>query len=62
MDEKEVLKVFVDWRDGETRCICLRSHKRCGKKCEKDIVERDLYRDWKAAFKQDKFGRSRFSE
>ena len=55
MDEKEVLKVFVDWRDGETRCICLRSHKR-------DIVERDLYRDWKAAFKQDKFGRSRFSE
>ena len=59
---KEVLKVFIDWQDGETRCICLRAKKRCRKKCAKDVVERDLYRGWAETFKQDKYGKSNMRE
>jgi len=62
MNETEVLKVFIDWKDGKTRCICLRSKKRCRKKCSKDIVERDKYRDWEKTFKQDQFGKSHFED
>ena len=62
MNENEVLKVFIDWKDGKTRCICLRSKKRCRKKCLKDVVERDKYRDWEQTFKQDQFGKSHFTE
>ena len=62
MNGKEVLKVFIDWADGETHCICLRDKKRCRKKCVKDTVVRDPYRGVEETFKQDKFGKSHFSE
>lgn len=62
MDNKEVLKVFIDWKDGKTRCICLRENKRCMRKCSKDVVERDLYRGWMETFMQDKYGKSRLKE
>jgi len=62
MEKKEVLKVFIDWKDGETRCICLRSKKRCRKKCSRDVVERDLYRDWEKTFNQDRFGKSKLDD
>ena len=60
--DKEVLKVFIDWQNGQTRCICLRDRTRCGKKCSKDVVERDLYRGWIETFSQDKYGHSKLKE
>lgn len=62
MNEKEVLRVFIDWKDGRTRCICLRGKKRCRKKCSKDVVERDKYRDWIDTFKQNQYGKSKLDE
>lgn len=62
MKDKEVLKVFIDWKDGKTVCICLRSRRRCGKNCSKAVVERDLYRGWYKTFQQDKYGKSDLRE
>ena len=56
MQTKEMIRVFVDVQNGKTVCICERSHKRCNKKCEKDIVERDKFRGWQQTMKRDKYG------
>lgn len=57
MEEKEKIKVFADIQNGKTVCICRRSNKKCGKKCEPDVVERDRFTDWESAFHRDKYGR-----
>lgn len=54
---KEIIKVFIDFKDCRTACICLRSNKGCGKKCTPEIVERDPYRGWEDTFKVDKYGK-----
>ena len=55
----EYVKVFIDYKDGKTACICKRDHKRCNKKCTPDVVERDKYRDWEDTFYQDRYGKSK---
>jgi len=57
MEAKEKIKVFIDFKDGKVACICTRARKRCGKKCEPDVVERDRFYGWKDAFHRDKYGR-----
>ncbi len=61
MDTKEKIKVFIDFRNGKSVCICERSNKRCGKDCVPDVVERDKYAGWKQMFKQDVYGKSKLS-
>lgn len=46
MDKVELIKVYIDYRDGKTVCICKQSNKGCDKKCRKDTVERDKFRGW----------------
>ena len=46
METKEKIKVYIDIQDGKTICICKRSNKGCGKKCEPDVVERDKFAGW----------------
>lgn len=41
METKEKIKVFIDFQNGKTVCICKRSRKRCGKNCSPEVVERD---------------------
>lgn len=55
----EYIKVFIDYKDGKTVCICKRDHKRCGKHCTPDVVERDKYRGWEDTFRVDKYGKSK---
>lgn len=50
METKEKIKVYIDIQDGKTICICKRSNKGCGKKCEPDVVERDKFAGWKSTF------------
>lgn len=57
MKEKEKIHVFVDIVNGRTVCICTRSHKGCGKPCEKDVVERDMFRGWDSTMRRNKYGR-----
>lgn len=59
MKEKETIPVYVDIVGGKTVCICTRSHKGCKKSCEKDFVERDLFRGWPALMSRDKYGQTR---
>lgn len=62
MDDKELIKVFIDFENGKTVCICKRSRRGCGKKCHPDVVERDKFRGWQETFKQNRYGRSRGNE
>lgn len=55
----EYIKVYIDFRNGKTVCICKQSNKGCDKPCTPDIVERDKYRDWKDVMKVDKYGRGK---
>ena len=55
----EHIKVFVDFENGKTVCICRRENKRCPKKCTPDIVERDKYRGWERLFCVDKYGKTK---
>lgn len=57
METKERIKVFIDFEDGKAVCICKRSRKRCNKKCEPDIVERDKFEGWQKVFHQNKYGK-----
>jgi len=57
MKKLELLKVFIRRENGRTVCICLRSNKRCERRCIPDVVERDLYRDWERTMNRDRFGK-----
>lgn len=59
METKEKLKVYADIVDGKTTCMCLRSKKKCGKFCSKEIVERDKFAGWEDTFRRDRYGKSR---
>lgn len=55
----EYIKVHIDFKDGQTVCICKASNKGCRKPCPLDVVERDKYRGWKDTFKVDRYGESK---
>jgi hypothetical protein len=56
LKEKERIHVFVDIVNGRTVCICTARNKGCKKQCERDVVERDLFRGWDSTMR-DKYGR-----
>lgn len=46
MKDKELIPVFVRIEDGKTTCICKQGRRKCDRAdCERDMVERDAYRD-----------------
>lgn len=57
MENKEKIKVYIDWQDGKTVCICKRSKKMCGKNCDPDVVERDKFYGWEKTFQQNRYGK-----
>lgn len=57
MKAKERIEVYVDIQNGKTVCICKRSRKRCNKKCEKDVVDRDRFEDWESTMHRDRYGK-----
>lgn len=59
METKELIKVYIDFKDGKCVCICKRSKKRCNKKCTPDVVERDKFYGWEDTFKVNRYGKSR---
>lgn len=58
MKTKEEIPVFIKIKSGKTVCMCPRWDKRCTQPCEKDVVERDLYRGWEETMRRDRYGRS----
>lgn len=58
MDEKEKIKVWIDFKDGKTVCICKRDRKKCNsKRCVRDVVERDRFYGWEETFRQNRYGK-----
>ena len=55
----EYIRVFVRFENGKSVCICPREKKLCKRRCIPDVVERDKFRGWEDAMKQDKYGKSR---
>ena len=58
MREREKIKVYIDFKDGKTVCICKRSQKKCKKDCTPDEVERDRYAGWQSTMNRDRYGHS----
>ena len=56
MKEKEIIDVYVDVQNGKTVCICELHNKGCDKNCQKDIVERDVFRDWQSTLFRNRYG------
>ena len=56
MKEQETIRVYADFNEGKTVCICLRSNKLCNKPCQPEIVVRDKFRGWQAIAKRDRYG------
>ena len=56
MKEKETIPVYVKVLCGRTMCICMKG---CNRKeyCERDVVERDLFRGWQQTMRRDRYGR-----
>lgn len=58
MDEKEKIKVWIDFKDGKTVCICKHDRKKCkNKRCVPDYVERDRFYGWEKLFRQNRYGK-----
>lgn len=56
MKEKENIPVYVKVINGKTMCICLKGCNR-SRYCERDVVQRDIFRGWRETIKRDKYGR-----
>jgi len=56
---REKLKVFIRYENGEVACMCLRRNRLCDHYCEKEVVLRDRYYGWKETFYQNKYGKSK---
>ena len=54
MKDKETIEVFIDTERGKTVCICKRSRKRCRKKCQPDVVERDRFLGWESTMSRNR--------
>lgn len=57
METKEKVKVFIRIENGKTLCICHRGAKKCNRKCEPDVVERDKFRGWEETMRRNKYGK-----
>lgn len=57
VDEHEKIPVYVDIRNGRTVCICHAGDKGSGKHCERDVVTRDKFFEWRKTMQRDRFGR-----
>lgn len=57
MEKKEKIRVYIDFRNGKTVCICKRSKKGCDKNCIPDIVERDKFYGWEDTFHRNRYGK-----
>ena len=57
METKEKVKVFIRCENGKTVCICPRYKKRCNRKCDADVVERDKFYGWEKTFHRNRYGK-----
>ena len=58
METTEEIKVYIKFRDGKTRCICMQSRKGCqSKNCLQETVTRDKFREIYECFRQNRFGK-----
>lgn len=57
METNEKIKVFIRYENGKTVCICARNNKKCNRKCDPDVVERDKFRGWEKTFHRDRYGK-----
>ena len=57
MEKVEKIKVYINFRNGKTVCICKSNKKGCRKNCIPDIVERDKFAGWESTFHRNRYGK-----
>lgn len=57
METTEKIPVYIKIVNGKTVCVCHARAKGCKQKCERDIVTRDKFEDWKSIMRRDQYGR-----
>jgi len=57
MEAIEKIPVFIDIVNGKTVCICSAKAKKCRKQCQRDIVERDKFRDLEKVMRRNRYGK-----
>lgn len=57
METAEKIPVFLKIVNGKTVCVCHASAKGCKQRCERDVVTRDKFEDWKSIMRRDSYGR-----
>ena len=57
MEKVEKIKVYINFRNGKTVCICKRNKKGCNKNCTPDIVDRDKFAGWESTFHRNRYGK-----
>ena len=56
MKENEEIPVFARIEKGKTVCICHAGDKRCNRKCERIVVNRDRFAGWQGTMKRNRYG------
>lgn len=59
MADHDRIKVWIDFENGETMCICPYWKKRCEKNCTEGVVTRDRYYGWEECLNVDIYGQVR---
>ena len=56
MKAAEKIPVYIRIENGRTVCICHAGMKACRHPCQRDLVERDVYRGWESTMRRNRYG------
>lgn len=56
MKDAEKIPVYIRIENGRTVCICHAGMKACRHPCQRDMMERDVYRGWESTMRRNRYG------
>ena len=56
MKDTEQIPVYIRIWDGKTICVCHAEDKGCDRRCERDVVTREIFRGWQATMIRNRYG------
>ncbi len=56
MTDTEKIPVYIRIKNGKTICICHAGGKGCDRRCDRDVVTREIFRGWQNTMKRNRYG------
>jgi hypothetical protein len=56
MTDTEKIPVYIRIKNGKTICICHAGDKGCDRRCDRDVVTREIFRGWQNTMKRNRYG------